>query len=390
MRVVHIITCLEQGGAEGVLTRLVSSREEGWSYSVISLKGNGFYSEILRDHGIEPYVFNFGRFYQCKSLFEFARLVRLLNKISPDVVQTWLYHADLVGGVAARVAGTKIIIWGIRTASLSAKLNGSFTRFVAWTCSKVSARLPTAIISCSVEAVNEHVRMGYDSSKFHVIPNGYDLSLYFPNSLNRDRLRREWGVKDGEVVFGCIARWDPYKDHETLFRAISLVASCEPVLRCVLVGNGMEAKNQALADMLTRYDLWDSVILLGSCSDIPIIMNALDFHVLSSASEAFPNVVAEAMACGIPCVVTDVGDSAMIVDGTGWVVEPGSPQLLAQALLEAVNSVGGFDDKVRRVAATKRIEDKFSLDTMRQAYMNFWQLMVSGQSQKTCRKPVDE
>ena len=379
MKIVHIITGLDQGGAEGTLTRLISGfNEPRDSHFVISLKGDGYYSATLHESGIKIFLFEFGRFYEYKSLVEFFRLVCLIKDLSPDIVQTWLYHADLVGGVAARIAGVKVVLWGIRTTSLNLSLNGGFTLFIAWICSRLSGWLPFAIISCSVRAFQEHVRIGYKTSKFHIIPNGYDLNVYSPNNISRLRLRRQWKIQDEEVLFGCVARWDPYKDHEVLFQAISLVSSCERKIRCLFVGNGMNEENQALAIMLTKYDLWSQVILLDRRSDIPEIMTALDFHVLSSISEAFPNVVAEAMACQTPCIVSDVGDAAMIVGNTGWIVPPGSPAKLAKAISDARASVGGLEDQSRRVAAAERIKDRFSLDRMRQSYSHLWAKSLLG------------
>jgi glycosyltransferase involved in cell wall biosynthesis len=376
LKILHIITSLDQGGAEAVLCRLVAARKEGVEYSVISLKGEGFYGDFLRTNGLVPYSFQFKRFFQLASFFEFVRLVRLIARLSPDVVQTWLYHADLIGGVAARLAGCPRVVWGIRTSSLSPSLNSRFTRMVAWLCARLSAIVPVAIATCSIEAAKEHKRMGYDPAKFHVIPNGFDLAAYAPDTTRRQQLRQEWGVAKGEVLFGCVARWDPYKDHPNLLLALSLAAASGTSVRCVLVGGGLTTRNAALAELLSKYNLTSSVILAGSRSDIPAVMNALDFHVLPSASEAFPNVVAEAMACGTPCIVTDVGDAAMIVGDTGWIVPPKNPGLLARAIEEAMGGFGGENDAKRRIGARKRIVDNFSLERMTQAYVHLWQSMA--------------
>lgn len=373
VKILHIITSLDQGGAEAVLCRLVAARKEGVEYSVISLKGEGFYGKTLRASGLIPHSFHFKRFFQLASFFEFVRLVRLIARLSPDVVQTWLYHSDLIGGVAARLAGCRKVVWGIRTCSLSPLLNSRFTLVVAWLCARLSGIIPVAIATCSIEAEKEHKRMGYDPAKFHVIPNGFDLEAYAPHTAKRRQLRQEWGVAEGEVLLGCVARWDPYKDHPNLLQALSLVVAKGASVRCVLVGGGLSADNADLMGLLSKYNLTGSIVLAGSRSDIPATMNALDFHVLASASEAFPNVVAEAMACGTPCIVTNVGDAAMIVGETGWVVPPKNPDLLARAIEDATSRFGGEHDAKRRVAARKRIEDNFSLERMTQAYVHLWQ-----------------
>ncbi len=359
-----------------MLCRLVAARKEGVEYSVISLKGEGFYGEMLRANGLVPYSFEFRRFFQLASFFEFVRLVRLIASLSPDVVQTWLYHADLIGGLAAKLAGCRRVVWGIRTSNLSSALNSRFTLMVAWLCARLSGILPVAIATCSIEAAKEHKKMGYAPAKFHVIPNGFDLKAYAPDMAKRRQLRQEWGVAQDEVLFGCVARWDPYKDHPNLLQALSELAARGVPVRCVLVGGGLTSKNRALSALLSKYNLSGFVVLAGPRSDIPAVMNALDFHLLPSASEAFPNVVAEAMACGTPCVVTNVGDAAVIVGDTGWVVPPKDPVLLARAIEEAKDGFGGENDAKRRIDARQRIEDNFGLEKMTRAYIHLWQSVL--------------
>ena len=360
-----------------MLCRLVAAKKEGVEYSVISLKGRGFYGATLEANGLQPHYFQFARFFEIASLFEFFRLIKRISKLSPDVVQTWLYHADLIGGVAARLAGCRNVVWGVRTAALSPLLNSRFTLAVGWMCARLSGYVPVAIATCSVAAAKEHKKMGYAPSKFHVIPNGFDLTLYKPDSAVRQQLRQQWGVGDHEVLFGCVARWDIYKDHPNLLQAMSIAAEQGLKFRCVLVGGGLIASNMALMSLVSKYNLENFVVLAGSRADIPAVMSALDFHVLPSRSEAFPNVVAEAMACGTPCIVTDVGDAALIVGETGWVVPPESPDLLAKALQQAESSFRSESNELRRVEARKRVADNFSLEKMTQSYVNLWQSVAS-------------
>ncbi len=197
--------------------------------------------------------------------------------------------------------------------------------------------------------------MGYDPTKFHVIPNGFDVEAFSPQGAQRRQLRQQWGAADDEILFGCVARWDPYKDHENLLQALALCVTCGIHVRCS-----------------------HSVLMAGSRKDVPAVMNALDVHVLSSVSEAFPNVLAEAMACGTPCISTDVGDAALIVGDTGWVVPPSSPQALSLAIAEAVSSVKTVGFVERKRAARNRIVESFSLEKMRQAYVQLWRSLSHG------------
>lgn len=359
-----------------MLCRLVAAKKEGVDYSVISLKGEGFYGKTLVANGLTPYYFRFDRFFQLASFFEFFRMVSVISTLSPDVVQTWLYHANLMGGVAARLAGCKRVVWGIRSASLSPSLASLFTRAVSWLSAKLSSVVPAAIATCSIEAANEHKKMGYDPSKFCVIPNGFDLARYKPDPLARQQLRQQWGVTEHEILFGCVARWDVYKDHPNLLQALSIAAARGLKFRCVLVGGGLTVSNTVLTGLLSKYNLENFVLLAGSRADIPAVMNAIDFHLLPSRSEAFPNVVAEAMACGTPCVVTDVGDAALIVGETGWVVPPENSDLLAQALEEAGKSLKTNADESRRIEVRNRVVNNFSLEKMTQSYITLWQSVL--------------
>ncbi|MES1976576.1 MAG: glycosyltransferase [Pseudomonadota bacterium] len=378
VKVLHIITSLDQGGAEAVLCRLVAQKTEGVEYSVISLKGEGFYGATLEASGISPHYFEFARFFQLSSFFEFVRLVRLIARLAPDVVQTWLYHADLIGGLAARMAGCRRVVWGIRSCNLSPELISRFTLVVAWVCARLSGLVPAAIACCSQQAAKEHKALGYSADKFHVIPNGYDLGLFSPSPALRHQVRTEWGIADDEVLLGCVARWDPYKDHDNLLHALSIAANAGTPVRCVLIGGGMAQGNTSLMDLLAKYNLVQSVVLAGSRKDVPAVMNALDVHILPSVSEAFPNVLAEAMACGTPCISTDVGDAALIVGDTGWVVARRDPQALSLAISDAVNSVKTEGFVGRQLAARKRIVENFSLEKMRQAYVELWRSLSHG------------
>ena len=372
LKVLHIITSLDKGGAEAVLCRLVGIKSEDFEFSIISLMGEGYYSSTIRDIGCDFHPFKFTRFFRLKNLVEFVRLVRLISIISPNVIQTWLYHADLIGGVAARLAGFDCVIWGIRSSAITPANSSFFTRLVVWFSARLSCVIPCAISTCSTIAAEEHIKLGYDKDKFIVIPNGFNLISFSPNRISRDQVRKEWGFDNEEVLFGCVARWDPYKDYPNLFEALSLLIHGGKSVRCVLVGGGLSHSNHILIELLLKFKLTNHVILADFRNDIPAVMNAFDFHILPSASEAFPNVVAEAMACQTPCIVTNVGDASMIVGDTGWVVHPNNPFLLSQAIHEASCSVGSESDLERRIKARQRIENNFTLKKMADSYYALW------------------
>lgn len=206
-----------------------------------------------------------------------------------------------------------------------------------------------------------------------VIPNGYDLSVFEPNVSARDNLRSELGLLT-EPTIGFVARFNPLKDHDNLLNALALLSARQACPRCLLVGTGMDESNAWLTGRIAELGLSDRIVLLGRRDDIPSVMNALDLHVMSSSSEAFPNVLAEAMACGTPCVSTDVGDAALIVGETGWIVPPETPEALADAIEGALRERQEHPEawRARCAAARQRVVDEFSIDRMVQRYRDIW------------------
>jgi glycosyltransferase involved in cell wall biosynthesis len=369
-RIVHIITGLERGGAESVLYRLIGATRDAWDIGVISLTDEGFYGQRLRALGVSVRC--------CRmhapggAIAGFLRLLRDLRGARPDVVQTWMYHADLLGGVAARLAGCRAVLWGIRNLTFQRGRRSWTARAAARLCALLSRTVPVAIVSCSAAAAVEHRRRGYDGGRMQVIPNGYDCTRLRVDRAAGARLREGWGLQPTQFLIGMVARWDPLKDHANLLAALEPLMREHPGVRCVLVGAGMDAANRALHALLQRHALQSRVVLAGACDDIAAVMNALDLHVLCSRSEAFPNVVAEAMACGTPCVVTDVGDAAAIVGEQGWCVAPADPQALHAALRSAIERLAGDGGESLRTACRQRIERCFGQEQMVAAYEDAW------------------
>jgi glycosyltransferase involved in cell wall biosynthesis len=277
-----------------------------------------------------------------------------------------------VGGLIARWAGVPVV-WGVRNSNLDADTSSVSARIVARVCGLISSWLPEAIICCSEKAARIHQVIGYRAQKFVIIPNGVDLTRFAPDAAMRMRTRMAWGIQPDQTLLGMVARWDPQKDHGTLLRALAHLASRGVMFRFVLVGTYMSQANVELCGNIDRQRLADRMILAGPHEDIPAVMNAIDLHVLSSAyGEAFPSVVAEAMACGTPSVVTDVGDSAQIVGTTGWVVPPKNAEALAQGIQGALITLDASGREVLGQAARTRIEERFGLKKMVDAYVALW------------------
>lgn len=370
-KVLHIITGLGDGGAEGVLTRLCI-HGKFVDHEVISLMDKGKYGSVLEQANVRVHCLgmNPGK----PNLFKFLKLIKLIRIINPDIVQTWMYHSDLLGGLAAKFTGVEQIFWGIRNSTLVKKKSKRSTILIAHLCAHLSPFIPNKIICCAHKALQVHTEIGYQEDKLVVISNGYDLTKFKSEPSSGLVLREEFNIGKNEFLIGKVGRFDPFKDHSNLLNALSILMKQGLAFRCILVGKGLTANNIELYDKITALGLIDRVILAGQRTDIPAVMNALDLHVLSSSSEAFPNVLAEAMACGTPCVSTDVGDAKEIISKFGWIVSSQNSEKLAKSIFyaqkEKQNDVETWEQ--RQQQSIDHISSKFSLQNMVDNFYRVW------------------
>lgn len=372
MIVAHIITGLEDGGAEAVLYRLCLADKKNM-HVVISLQGQAKYGSLLNKAGITVHCLDMPR--GKLTLSGIWKLARVLRQLHPNVVQTWMYHADLIGGLVARFVGIRKVFWGLHTTTLEKGKTRRATIVVARINALLSRWIPKRIVSCSQKGVIVHQALGYATDKLQFIPNGYDLRQFFPDSPAGRVLKSTLAIPDQVPVLGMVARFDPQKDHLNLIAALGLLKQSGRDFRCALVGIGMNETNTVLVEWIDEYKVRDRVLLLGQRNDIPVFMNALDVHVLSSLyGEAFPNVLCEAMACGTPCITTDVGDAGFIVGDTGWVVPVSAAESLSHAMAGAIERrlADPAAWKRRQVEAVKRILDNFSIEIMVDNYNRAW------------------
>ena len=372
MKILHIISGLKDGGAEGALYRLISTDTDN-THIVISLTDQGKYGNLIEKSGCDVFCLDMKR--KLAPFGSFYQLIRLLRKHKPDVVQTWMYHADLIGGIAARLVGIKRIFWGIRQSNFDKNQTSLRTRVVARACSWFSYIVPHKIVCCANKALKPHLEIGYKNN-FVVIPNGYEYKRVNINPAFKVSLFEDCDLNDNIPLIGMVGRYHYQKDHSNLIKALSILKEKGVSFYCVLVGEGVDSSNLLLQKDISDRELDDVIFLLGQRNDIPDVMSVLDLHILSSSSgEAFPNVVAEAMLYNTPCVVTDIGDAAFIVDKFGWVVKPKNSHLLAGAIEMALNEreLHPVAWRSRKQACHDRIVDYFSLEAMATKYREVWE-----------------
>lgn len=359
-RVVHIITALGSGGAERVLHLVASNNRDGHeiTHVVVSLMDEGVYGPKLREAGVELYCLGMQR--GRSPLAAFAALVRLIRRLQPDVVMTWLYHADLMGTLAARLAGVRRIVWNIRCSDMDFAHYAPTTRRIVKVLAMLS-RLPWAVAANSEAGRRAHEHLGYRAKRWIYLPNGYDTSVWKPDAQDRAHARRELGFDDNHRVIGLIARVDPQKDHATFLRAADELHARRADLRVLLVGRG--TRELAIPEALRS-----STVAVGERSDVPRMMRALDLLVSASAyGEGFPNVLGEAMASGVPCIATKVGDSALVIGDTGRVVPPQDASALA-VTIGAMLDLPAADLHALGHRARARIEAEFSIASCLRRY----------------------
>lgn len=375
--VLHVIVGLNVGGAEMMLKRLIEHHQQArfaCQHIIISLTGLGTLGEEIQRRGVPVYALHTRGALDLP--LRLWQMVGLIRSIKPDVVQTWMYHADLLGGVAARLAGVRNVIWGIRS-TLIPQGRWSRTQLVIFCCATLSRWVPRAIVCCAESTRLAHVRLGYAAEKMTVISNGYDLSKLSRMPGQREIVRERLNVADEIVLVGTVGRFDPLKDHENFVMAAAQVALARPQVRFLMVGRGLDSSNAQIAALLAKLDVASRFILLGERSDVADLLSAMDVYCLASRAEGFPNAVAEAMAMHVPCVVTDVGDAALIVQDTGYVVPPRNPTALAAAIQAMVDLPAAERTKLG-VRARRIIEGSFSMDSAAQHYGAIYSIQTAG------------
>jgi glycosyltransferase involved in cell wall biosynthesis len=367
LRVTHVITSVGSGGAQAMLHKLVlATQGQGVQHRVVALMEGGVLAPRLREAGAE--VTSLGIRRGVPDAAAAWRLARLLRSDPPDVVQSWLYHADLLAGLAALAAGRVPVVWGIRHADVDPGHAKRLTRWTRLLCARLSGVLPSRIVCCGDAALRAHAGLGYRAERMVVIPNGFPL-----DGLARDpdagaAVRRELSLPDGALVVGLLGRFDPDKDHRNFLAAAARVARAAPAAWFVLAGDGVDGANPTLRGWIEAHGLAGRVRLLGLRSDVPRLLSALDVLALSSRAEAFPNVLGEALACGVPCVATDCGDCREIVGPAGRIVPPRDPAALAAALLEVLALPAGARAALG-AAGRERVAERYDLRGVARRYL---------------------
>ena len=333
MKILHVVTCLNTGGAEMQLCGLCERLQTlGFEQKVVSMLPEGALSSRIRSSGIECVHLDLRQDWP-----DPRRLRALRNEMTsfrPAVVHSWMYHACVYSSVASTCMRPEIPqIWSIHFSCLGFPGNSLSTMAAVAACRILSHQKKIHIAYCAEAAKREHESRGFRKQRAVFIPNGYDSVKFRRRPELRDRIRTQLNIPEDATVIGLVARFEPIKDHAGFLEAAALARQGDSrKLVYVLCGGEIEESNATLMSLIEKNGLGSSVVLAGKRSDIESVYSAFDVLALSSRGEAFPNVICEGMLSELPCISTDVGDCRTIIGDTGTIVPVGSPVALGQAI----------------------------------------------------------
>lgn len=375
MKVVHVIVGLGVGGAELMLERLLLySDQPARRHRVISLCGFDnaearMQANRLRSAGIPVDALNLsGPWHIIGAL---ARLTKMIRKECPDLVQTWMYHSDLIGGLAARLAGCHNIVWNLRTNALPRSAFPRRTRLMQRFCALMAYLIPKKIIAASHAALDSHVSIGYPKHRIIVIGNGFKIPDAEDLHAARPRLRKAWGLAPDDCAIGMVGRFDRLKGQENFIRAAGLMAGQYPRASFFIIGRQCETINVDLMKWVEEAGLRGRIQLLGERHDIADCLSAFDVFCLPSVLEGFPNALGEAMAAGRACVATSTGGSVELLAGHGLLVPAGDSPALADAMARLVGLSSGERETIGQ-AARHHIVETYGLAKIVRQYVDLY------------------
>lgn len=370
-KVVHIITGLTTGGAEMMLYKLLSISTCNGVVVCLGGDESASIARKIRGLGVKIYFLNMNSFsLNIKGLF---KLRNVLRSESPDVIQGWMYHGNIIALLAGVICRGAALLWNVRHSLHDIKNEKFILRHIIRLNALFSNR-PDLIIYNSKTSAKQHEKFGFNKSKTKIVPNGFDGRLFEPDATNRECIRKQFSIKDDECLLGLVARFHSMKGHAVFIEAMKNLVSQHSNIKAMLVGKNLDANNKQLVELINKNKLSKHILLLGECDNVPALTSAFDIAVSASLwGEAFSNAIGEAMVAGVPCVVTDVGDSRWIVGEFGKVVKPGDVNVLAKACLELIEMDARERHMLGKQART-RIQNNFGIKAITAQYDNLYKM----------------
>lgn len=371
--ILHLIVGLGDGGAEATLFKLICAKSN-FNHLVVSLTDMGKYGKMINDKGVPVHSLGFNKY--SFNFFKILKLIKIMNSYHPIIIKSWMYHANFITIFLKILFPSLKIIWGIRNSTY--RFKDSKSRFIiSKICSYFSYFIPNSIVSCSNIARLEHIKFGYSKKNFDVIYNGVDLNLFKNKNTSKSKKARYFqykNINEKSFNFGVIARYDKQKGYNVLLNSLFNLKKNGYLFKCIFVGKNVDNNNIYLKSLIKKLGLNNNVILMGQKKDTVEVYNLLDFLILPSINgEGFPNVLIEAMACHVPCIATDVGESKFIIDDTGWIAKPNDIKSLTSTIEKAIFEYDNNFWQTRKKNCRNRVEKYFSLNLLCNNFQNIWE-----------------
>lgn len=365
--IIFVINDFDIGGAEIMLVKLLTYMDKDkFIISVVCLKSIGLLSSRITSLGIPIYYLKINQWRHV--LFVPFKLFYYVKKIKPDVIQSWMYHSDFFSGIAAKCARVPSIIWTIRNNKLAPGRSKFVTRLLVKILARLSHVIPNKIICCATDIKVTHEQIGFDSKKMCVIYNGFDTTLFQRNDAFYKQFREQHPLVGNKFCVGLLGRYHPDKGIDIFLKAAQMVIQADNNVVFVLAGLGLDTQNKELMTQINTLSLRDHLLLLGPLLNTNQFLCGLDIFVSSSRSEGFSNAIGEAMACEVPCIVTDVGDSAYLLSMQKYVVPAGDICALSQSILSMKNEYNERGLRHIGQVLRNRIITHFSIKAIVQQY----------------------
>jgi len=371
MKILHVINSLGNGGAESVLKRLVLNDHLN-EHIIIQLISDNFYKKVLEEKNIKVYYIS-----ERLNLLFFIKIFKLpflYIKIKPDVIQTWMYHSNIIGGLFAFCIFKKKIFWNIRHSNFPNKIKLKY-KLILSISSFLSHFIPKKIIYCSKVSEKYHTEYGFSKYKSNLIYNGFE-DLFFKIDKN---FKKNFSIKyklNNNIIFGCVGRWHDQKDHKNLFKALSILKKFQKEIKfkLILIGKKISLENSELNNLINTYNLKNDIIIVEETNFIQNIYSLFDISILSSSyGEGFSNFLSESMICGIPCISTNVGDAQEIISNLGKISIPSDSNSLYLNIIEFLKIKSNKDTwNYLKNNSRNHILKNYSIDTMINNYSLLW------------------
>ncbi len=371
IRIVHIITTLERGGAQRILSEVIKNKKHNREYQhiVISLTSEKGFTKEIENYAEKIYYLN------GKNIISFPALIfqafLLIRSLKPDIIQSWLYHADFTASFLGLFFKNIPILWTVHHASYSLKYESFHSKLIVYLLSKLSNYLPIKIIYCSKYSFDVHKKLGYSKSKSKIVMNGIDMNKFRPNKKLGESFRESINIKEKEFLIGFIGRYDPNKGINCFLKTVKEIKNTKNKnIRFLICGHRMNKNNKNLVSEIKNLNLIKDVILLGEKRNMESIYNGIDLLICTSLTESFGLVAVEALACGKKVISSDLPALREIIEEEN-LIEPNNYLIFAKKSINLMKK-----DVKQKLSEERNIRDsvlkKYNIDNTVRGYYDIY------------------